>query len=200
VTAHKYFLRIDKQNMLAQGKSWDEINRIMDIKYDSLEKITGYATSKNCRRRMILEYFNDPDLAKQHENCKGCDVCLNWKNTEIKKVSRSVPREIKDESDLSDTILETVSLYKQNYEPEKIAKIRSLGVSTIFGHLVSWYIAGGELNVEKFVSGEQEQQILAALPDPGTAHFLSAIKSKLPADISYEQIRMVIAKRQKTKI
>jgi len=198
VTAHKYFIRIDKQNMQAQGKSYGEINQIMDIKYDRLEKITDYATSRNCRRRTILEYFNDPDLEKQEANCKGCDVCLNWKNTELKKTAHS-PRIARNKDELSDTIMESVNLYKQDYLPEQIAKMRSLGVSTIFNHLVLWYLAGGELEIEKFVTAEEEQQILQALPQTGSAHFLSAIKAQLPESISYEQIRLVIAKRQKNK-
>jgi len=200
VTAHKFFIRIDKQNMLAQGKSYQEVNKVLDIKYARLDGILDYATAKRCRRRIILEYFNDPDLATQQQNCKGCDVCLNWKNTELKKTSRSAPREIKSQDDLSNTILATVDLYKQDYLPEQIAKMRSLGISTIFNHLILWYLAGGELVIEKFVTAEEEQQILQALPNAGSAHFLSAIKNQLPGNISYEQIRMIIAKRQKMKL
>ena len=199
VTAHKFFIRIDKQNMLAQGKNYQEVNKVLDIKYARLDGILDYATASRCRRRIILEYFNDPDLATQHQNCKGCDVCLNWKNTELKKASRNVPRVIKSQDDLSDTILETVNLYKQNYLPEQIAKMRSLGVSTIFNHLILWYLAGGELVIEKFVTADEEMQIMQALPNAGSAHFLSAIKNQLSENISYEQIRMIIAKRQKIK-
>lgn len=196
VTAHKFFIRIDKQNMLSQGKSYQEINQILDIKYARLKDITDYAIAKRCRRRMILEYFQDPDLTKQHQNCKGCDVCLNWKNNELKKTARN-SQTLKNKDELSDTIMETVKLYKQNYLPEQIAKIRSLGISTIFNHLVLWYLAGGELQIEKFVTASEEKQILLALPVVGTPHFLSVIKSQLPANISYEQIRLIIAKRQK---
>jgi ATP-dependent DNA helicase RecQ len=197
VQTHKYFIRIDKQNMLAAGKDWQETNKVLDIKYNRLEGILNYATAKSCRRRIILEYFQDPDLADQHENCKGCDICLNWKNTQIKKTPRGASRVARNKDDLSDTILATVDFYKQNYAPEQIAKIRSLGVSTIYNHLVLWYLAGGELQIEKFVTPDEEQQILLALPATGSAHFLSAIKAQLPESISYEQIRLIIAKRQK---
>ncbi|MDP1620235.1 MAG: RecQ family ATP-dependent DNA helicase [Candidatus Moranbacteria bacterium] len=200
VTTHKYFIRLDKQNMLAQGKGWQETNQVLDIKYDRLEGILNYATAKSCRRRIILEYFQDPDLESHQENCKGCDVCLNWKNTELKKTARGAARAIRGKDGLSDTILATVDFYRQDYAPEQIAKIRSLGVSTVFNHLVLWYLAGGELAIEKFVTAEEERQILRALPAAGSAHFLSAIKAQLPEAISYEQIRLVIAKRQKTKM
>jgi ATP-dependent DNA helicase RecQ len=199
VQTHKYFIRLDKQNMLAQGKDWQETDKVLDIKYNRLEGILNYATAKSCRRRIILEYFQDPDLTEQHENCKGCDICLNWKNTQIKKTPRGASRVARNEGELSETILATVDFYKQNYTPEQIAKIRSLGISTIYNHLVLWYLAGGELQIEKFVTTEEEQQILHALPQAGSAHFLSAIKAQLPENISYEQIRMVIAKRQKVK-
>ncbi|MFA7208960.1 MAG: RecQ family ATP-dependent DNA helicase [Parcubacteria group bacterium] len=200
VTTHKYFIRLDKQNMLAQGKDWQETNRVLDIKYNRLEGILNYATAKSCRRRIILEYFQDPDLESHQQNCKGCDVCLNWKNTEIRKTSRGAARVMRGKDDLSDTVLVTVDFYKQDYAPEQIAKIRSLGVSTIFNHLVLWYLAGGELAIGKFVTPEEERQILQALPAAGSAHFLSAIKAQLPELISYEQIRLVIAKRQKLKM
>jgi len=196
---HKYFIRLDKQNMLAQGKNWQETNQVLDIKYNRLDGILNYATAKTCRRRIILEYFQDPDLESHEQNCKGCDVCLNWKNTQIQKTARSGARVARNKDDLSDTILATVDFYKQDYAPEQIAKIRSLGVSTIFNHLVLWYLAGGELQIEKFVTTEEEQQILRALPAAGSAHFLSAIKAQLPESISYEQIRLIIAKRQKDK-
>lgn len=199
VTSHKYFIRIDKQNMLAQGKSWEETSKVLDIKYDRLDGILRYVTAKRCRRRMILEYFNDPDLTETHGNCKGCDVCLNWKNTQLKKISKGSARTIRNKDDLSDTILETVNLYKQSYAPEQIAKMRGLGVSTIFNHLILWYLAGGELEIEKFVTSQEEQQVLQALPESGSAHFLSAIKAQVPENISYEQIRLIIAKKQKNR-
>ncbi|EKE11639.1 MAG: hypothetical protein ACD_15C00045G0022 [uncultured bacterium] len=199
VTTHKYFIRIDRQNMMAQGKSYGEISRVLDIKYSRLEKMIDYATAKKCRRKIILEYFNDPDMEEKEENCKGCDVCLNWKKIEDKK-SKDRKSKIRRKDELSETVMETVRLYGQGYPPDKIAKIRSLGASTIFNHLVLWYLGGGDFPIEKFVSSQEEKQILEVLPDLGSPHILRAIKDQLPEDISYEKIRLIIAKRQKNRL
>ena len=195
VTTHKYFIRLDKQNMQAQGKSQAEIAQVIDVKYDRLEKMVNYATAKQCRRKIILEYFNDPELGEKEENCQGCDVCLNWKKVEDKTAKRKASRKHSDE--LSDTVMETAHMYERGYEPEQMAKIRGLGMSTIFNHLVLWYLGGGALDIAKFVSPEEEALISQVLPAAGSSHSLKAMKENLPADISYEKIRLVIAKRQK---
>ncbi|MEK7084825.1 MAG: ATP-dependent DNA helicase RecQ, partial [Patescibacteria group bacterium] len=76
---HYHFLQKSKEEMKAQGKSWDEINRLSNIRYGRLEKIRAYAESAQCRRKSILEYFSDPDAAQYSTSkCGGCDVCLNY--------------------------------------------------------------------------------------------------------------------------
>lgn len=78
VNTHKFFIRINQDEMRSAGKSWLEYHKISKIKYDRLDKMTDYATQKKCRRRIILEYFDDPEVKNAKENCEGCDVCLNW--------------------------------------------------------------------------------------------------------------------------
>ena len=130
-------------------------------------------------------------------------MCLNYKwektsDTEESQKGKSAVRKTKkDSGPLGATVLESVKLYLQKYPVEKIAKIRSLGVSTVFGHLSQWYVAGGALRVEDFVSPEQEKKILAELNSTKEFQRLSQIKEKLGDDISYEQIRLVLAKKQR---
>jgi len=197
VSMHKFFLRMDKQLMLQQKKSDNEIRNILNIKYDKLGKMEEYATSTKCRRGLILEYFDDPERDKKKSNCKGCDVCLKWKGAE--KKNEGTKKIIRNKNEITGTVFETVSLYRQNYTPAKIAKIRSLGVSTIFNHLVDWYAAGGEFRIEEFLTKKEEDQILRVIESVGGYQKLSPIKSKLSSEISYEKIRMAIAKMQRKK-
>lgn len=199
VSMHKFFLRMDKQLMLQQNKDEDEIRRILNIKYSKLEKIEEYATSTKCRRGLILEYFDDPERDREKGDCKGCDVCLKWKGGTEKKSDRTKKR-VRNANEITGTVFETVSLYRQNYAPAKIAKIRSLGVSTIFNHLVDWYIAGGEFRIEEFLTKKEEEHILHAIESVGGYQKLGPLKSKLPTEISYEKIRMAIAKIQRGNI
>lgn len=199
---HKYFIRGDKQNMLALGNAEQEVNQLIHIKYARLDDVVRYATAKGCRRRIILEYFDDPDLARQEENCKGCDVCLNWKNTEMKKAPATGSWEKRNPGELGDTVLETVHLYEEHHTPQQIAKMRSLGVSTIFHHLTMWYMSGGALQLEDLVTPSEEQLIIQALSlaSRENPNSLKAVKEKLPESISYEQIRLILAKQKKLKV
>lgn len=209
---HYYFLQKSRNDMLAQGKSRQEINSVLDVKYNRLEKILAYVSQKKCRRKMILEYFSDPDLKNYSSNCQGCDVCLNfkWQNEDDDEdPEEKIYREeigsnfiIKDEKKetLSDTVLETVKLYKLNYDLDQIAKMRNLGQSTIFGHLIKWYSQGGEFELEKFITREEERQILVAMSKAENYQKLKPIKDRLPESISYEKIRLVIAKIQRINL
>lgn len=208
VGLHYHFLIKNKEEMMAQGKDWNEINRISDIRYQRLARMKEYVLQSACRRRSILEYFNDPMSEKIKDNCHGCDVCLDfgWKRTAEKEAKTShdihVPKKPaaaskKEEKLLSNTVLETVKLYNLNYEISKIAKMRNLGESTIFGHLIKWYLSGGEFDPGKFVTGEEEKQVLLAMSKAEDYQKLKLIKDQLPENISYEKIRLVIAKIQR---
>lgn len=194
---HSHFIYNDRREMLSQGKTWDEINYISDIKSKRLEKIKNYAEQRVCRRKAILDYFSDPDIEKIKSGCGSCDVCINfqWKNTAAK-----LPEEEKDLR--GGTVMESADLYQKGYSPEKIAKIRSLGISTIFGHLLRWYEAGGDFKIDDFISPEEERMILEAagrVKDEEKGK-LKPIKDLLPESISYEMIRMALAKNGRMKV
>jgi ATP-dependent DNA helicase RecQ len=200
---HNFFILTSKGEMKAQGKTWEDSQKVLSVKYAKLNKMKEYVGLETCRRLLLLEYFGDPAVKNHSGNCGGCDVCLNYKwdksnvsesDRERRSAKQKVPRA---PGEIFGTVLETVELYKQKYAPEAIAKIRSLGVSTIFNHLVQWYEAGGDFQIADFLSPEEELQISQAIEKVGSLEKLSPIKKELPAEISYEQIRMAIAKRRK---
>ncbi|MFH0856761.1 MAG: helix-turn-helix domain-containing protein, partial [bacterium] len=194
-------------------------------KFNLLSKIDDYAVSDKCRRRAILEYFSDPSISEYQDNCKGCDICLDFKWPERNDKARRIDTRFRvsttgeiiagkygmtgrvpktmgadDDSEISGTILETVNLYKKNYSIEQIAKMRSLGLSTIFGHLIRWYLLGGELEIEKFITRDEEILILEAMSRAENYQLLKSIKEQLPEEISYEKIRIVIAKIKRIRM
>lgn len=193
-TMHKYFIRMDRSNMQALGKNWNEIEPLLDVKYDRLAKIEEYVQNSACRRKMILEYFGDPELETMEKNCQGCDVCLNWKGAPKKSDFATRERKAPRSADeLSGTVEESVKLYQQKFTPSQIAKMRNLGVSTIFNHLVDWYASGGDFKIDEFLTSQEEADILRAIKIEGAYQKIGPLKKHLP-DVSYEQIRMAIAK------
>lgn len=205
---HNFFIMTGRSEMSSQGKSWADTKVVTDIKYSRLDKMKEYVNAETCRRLLLLEYFGDPAVKNHSGNCKGCDVCLNykWEKSEVstsKKISAkggSAYGGKKSPGYLGGTVMESVNLYKQNYSPEKIAKIRSLGVSTIFGHLMEWHRSGGEFRIDEHLSKDEFELILKAIEKVGSAEKLGPLKSALPSEISYEQIRMGIAKMLREKI
>lgn len=193
---HNFFIMGNRSEMLSQGKSWEDTRIVTDIKYARLNKMKEYVSKQACRRKVLLEYFGDPVVATQGENCGGCDVCLGHKwekspEAQLKKVAAKMKPRAKE----SMTIMETVKLYQKKYTPVQIAKARNLGVSTIFSHLMLWYAEGGELMVEDLVSPKQEQEILTIIKKGGFQK-LREIKDAVSEDISYEQIRLVLTKQK----
>lgn len=195
---HNYFITQTWKEMKKQGKTFNETERVTNIKHDRLNKMTSYVGGTVCRRKIILDYFDDPDIGQLSDNCGGCDVCLNfkWENATPHRNTRR-ERLTKPSGAISDTVLETAKLYQKNYTPIQIAKARSLGLTTIFTHLAVWYQNGGAFRFEDFVSPTVEKQILTVIEKIGNTERFSPIKEKLPRDISYEQIRFVIAKMKR---
>lgn len=91
----------------------------------------------------------------------------------------------------SDTVSQTLALYRQGLTPDQIAQARDLKVSTIYGHLAR-LVADGEVGLEEVVAADVIAQVRAVAEEIGT-EYLSPIKGRLPDTISYGEIKCVIA-------
>lgn len=193
---HHFFIQKSIEQMQGQGRDAQYIKTLVNLKYDQLATMEEYIGTEGCRRKVILHYFDDPQAVEMNA-CMNCDRCLNfvWDTTSISKKKKQKTW-AEDKNDLSGTILETVKLYTAGSTPDKIAKIRGLGYTTIIGHLAQWYASGGDFDYESFVSPGIEAKILEAAEKVGSEK-LSPIKNILPRSISYDQIRFVLAKQQR---
>ena len=200
---HCFFIKKSQEELQNQGKNSLEISSFVDIKYRKLNAMIDYVEAKRCRRKTILNYFNDPDVENFSSNCGGCDVCLGYESEaeEVKSIRKPRPviRRSSSPDGVSDTVQQTVDFYTQDYTIDKIAKIRQFGQRTIFGHLVDWYASGGDFRVEEFIDADQHSQIEEVIKSLGKIDKLRAIKDKLSKDISYEQIKIVLAKIERDK-
>ncbi|NTU66816.1 MAG: RecQ family ATP-dependent DNA helicase [Candidatus Moranbacteria bacterium] len=201
VTMHKFFIRNDRQAMWDQGKSDEEISCLISIKYDRLDKMIGYVETAKCRRKNILKYFDDPEYPTHGDNCQGCDVCLGWKRK--KDDSNDFRSRLKEKRAtrnlIGATVRATGDLYQRGYTLEQMVKIRGLSDRTIISHLADWHLSGKDLDIRKFVSEAEEEDIAAAIDRVGSAERLKPIKDILPENISYEKIKLVAAKAERGK-
>jgi uncharacterized protein YpbB len=98
------------------------------------------------------------------------------------------------------TQLETLTLYKQGFTPEEIAKQRTLATSTILGHLAS-FVASGEINVLDFIDEKllvQTEKIIAEI----NSDKLGDLRPHFGEEVTFADLRFAVnylqAKREKT--
>jgi hypothetical protein len=95
-------------------------------------------------------------------------------------------------SDRSDTVIQTYELFQQGLTPAQITAKRQLTEMTIYSHLAR-LIADGKIELRQVIPPEIETEVLQAVATVGSATALSPLKAILPDDISFEQIKCVLA-------
>ncbi len=100
-----------------------------------------------------------------------------------------------DEAPLK-TAFQTLALHRQGLSVAEIATQRGLVPNTIEGHLEECLRAGQAVDVSRLVPTEVRKQIESAIEEHGTER-LKPIRESLPENITYNQIRFVVAERLK---
>lgn len=87
------------------------------------------------------------------------------------------------------------SMFRQGMNIEEIAKTRELVTGTIAGHL-EYYVRSGAIKVTELVSNEKVCKITAYLQKNRDAHGITDVKVALGDEVSYADIRLVMASLQ----
>ncbi len=98
----------------------------------------------------------------------------------------------------SSTTQETEALFRQGLQPNDIAVQRGLTEATIFQHLAA-LIGAGRLALTEVVSADVIAQVQTVITEVGDLSRLAPLKERLPASISYDELRCVVedARRQR---
>lgn len=93
-----------------------------------------------------------------------------------------------------DTRQESMELFRTGKTIEEIARLRRLATSTVFGHLTH-FVASGDIDVETLLPPDKVRRITDAIIDHGISSGmpLRPLKEELGEDISYDEIRAVLA-------
>ena len=102
-----------------------------------------------------------------------------------KKVSEAAPPKKKQ-----DTRQKTLLLYREGNSIKAIANLRGLKTNTIEDHLAYW-VGKGELDINELVTTDHQQKITSVIRRFNRAYTLSDIKSALPPNYSYLEIKCV---------
>ncbi len=174
--------------IVAGSNTIDEMAAYLPQTLAELRKISGFGDAKIQQYGqqfldVILEYCTKNNLSSLiHEKTPKRER----KDPLAGRQGKAGPAKKK-----GDTHAETFKLYKEGKRVDDIAKERNLAVSTIEGHLCK-FIRRGDISINELVSREKFILIESALKDfDGTS--TGPVKQKLPNDISFGEIKMVMA-------
>ena len=181
----------------------DFLAKTSDVKAENKDLVKRYANVWNDlngeleSRRILLKAMSVVPFSTE--------AYLRERQIAIYEASGFVPKELKTSKSSSesrqgkqkkeDTKVTTFKLYKQGVSVKDIAKQRDLNQQTIVRHLAH-YVAKGMIPVNELVPETRAESIREAISGLGTLKGLSAIKEACPADISYQDIILVIAAKE----
>ena len=167
--------------MVANQATLKEIATYLPLNKKDLLQISGFGKAK-------VEKYGDEIIEAVEEYCSR-----NAVETNMAEKTANPKRERKEKSTVAkiDTKAVTYDLYKEGKSIEEISKERNLVKVTIEGHLAH-YVFTGEINIDDVVSKQKQQQIRDAILIHGSLSHKTLIDN-LPKDISYGEIKMVLA-------
>ncbi|MEO6188314.1 MAG: helix-turn-helix domain-containing protein, partial [Ginsengibacter sp.] len=173
--------------MVANQASLKEIANYLPKTKNDLMSLAGFGKAK-------VHKYGDDILEMVESYCLLNDLETNMsgkKNAPVKKKVKSDNEVGATKSGLGDSKIISFNLFKEGKSVEEIAKQRNMTIGTIEGHL-STFIANGEIKINEIVLPEKQLLIKEAVKIHGRES-LKVIKENLPEDISYGEIRMVLA-------
>ena len=167
--------------MVANQATLKEIAIYLPLTKKDLLQISGFGKAK-------ADKYGDDIIEAVAEYCNRNGIETNMAEKLI-----NPKRERKEKSTVAkvDTKAATYDLYKEGKSIEEICKERNLVKVTIEGHLAH-YVFTGEINIDDVVSKQKQQQIKDAVIIHGSLSHKTLIDN-LPKDVSYGEIKMVLA-------
>ncbi|MEO6220737.1 MAG: helix-turn-helix domain-containing protein [Ginsengibacter sp.] len=167
--------------IVANRVTLTEIATYLPLNKKDLLQISGFGKAK-------ADKYGDDILQAVEEYCSRNNIATNMAAKEA-----NPKRERKEKSDEVKTDTKTLSynLFKEGKSIPEIAKERNFAVSTIEGHL-AWFVGNGDIDINKMVSMEKQLLIKGAAKSHGNSSH-KILKDNLPENITYSEIRMVMA-------
>ncbi|MEO6328956.1 MAG: helix-turn-helix domain-containing protein, partial [Ginsengibacter sp.] len=154
----------------------------LPLSVNDLLKISGFGVVK-------LEKYGQSFLKVVQQYCTTQNLETR---IHLKQPKRERKQKILTAGEKVNSTFETsLNLYKLGKTINEIVEERKLSKQTIESHL-SYFIAEGELSVGELVNEGKQKAIIAAAELHGKTS-LKMLKENLPEDVSYGDIRMVLA-------
>jgi uncharacterized protein YpbB len=176
---------------VASTATIDEMAEYLPQNLNELVKISGFGSAKAKQYghqflKIIVDYCSEHNL--------GSFIHRKPPKRERKEKNTT---EISEQKENTKTI--SYKLFKEGKSVAEIAKLRNFAESTIENHL-AFFVSKGILSVNELVQKEKFILIEPHLENFESGTSIIPIKEKLGDEISYGEIRMVLASKQWEKI
>ena len=169
--------------MVANQATLKEIATYLPLTKKDLLQITGFGKAK-------VDKYGDDIIEAVTEYCSRNGIESNMKTLPIKATKEKAQRE-KNAVAKTDTKTVSFNLFKEGKTIAQIAAERKLTVGSIESHLIP-FIGDGQIEINDLISAKKQQLILDAVSIHGALSHTTIIKN-LPSDITYGEIRMILA-------
>jgi hypothetical protein len=173
--------------MVANQATLAALSTYLPLTKKDLLQISGFGKAK-------ADKYGDDVLSAIETFCQQYGIATNMSALPTKAVKEKAQR-IKAASTKTDTKTLSYNLFKEGKTIAEIAVERNLVTSTIQSHLVP-FVASGHITIDDVVSQQKQQLIKDAIAIHGSLSHKTLIEN-LPNDISYGDIKMVLAAGEK---
>lgn len=197
---------------------WAHQTMLKNESTSKLNAIKKFLFTPQCRKRFILTYFSDiTDLEKLPRNCGMCDYCMDQKKGIVrerpafgsteKKGRKTREKKQVGRSQKTDTLEETLRLFREQKNLSAIADERGFTTQTIEAHIAKLYGRGAITidEVSKLTSLDNIEYARNIIEKKfnGKAEKLREIKDVIEGegrkDIRYFDIHLAIAGMERGK-
>jgi hypothetical protein len=177
---------------VANSKTLSELCQYLPQTYQELAQISGFGQVrvKQMGERFLSIISEYCDAQNLHSNM----MAKMLKKEKTEKKGTGTPKD-KSGMETSNTRTQSLQLFLAGKSIAEIATERNFAVSTIEGHL-SHFIGRGELDVNRIISADKQQQILQGFEKYGTESLKPIVESSNHS-ISYGEARMMLADRNR---
>ena len=165
--------------MVCSTESLQQMATLLPGNLSELGEINGMGPVK-------LKQYGKIFLSIIEAYCEENEIEQTEKSIVLKPVKKKAESKKKP-----DTKLETFKLYKEGISIKEIGALRNLTITTIEGHLVH-FIETGDIKIDSLIESKTQGLIKGVLSNNNFSG-LTEIKNQLPENISYAQIKWMIA-------
>ncbi|WP_087971561.1 helix-turn-helix domain-containing protein [Oceanobacillus rekensis] len=181
---------------------YDELYNLLDMfpEQDAslfVDRLTGYQTIGLSTNQLSEKYMlTDEDVHLLLTGMVHRIITTVHKDKEKFSIHAKILNDLSETNLITHSANKTNQLLKKSYTINQIAAMRNLKTNTIHDHIVEIALYDSDFPLDNYISAEDQKEVITVLNNENSFK-LKDIKESLNENISYFQIRLVLAVNKK---